>query len=276
VISRLKNVADIKERKEPLPPADIRLPARPPTLCAGCPHRGIFYATRKATSGKKDVIYSSDIGCYSLGAQPPFMMADIILCMGGGIGAAGGLSETTDQKVVAFSGDSTFFHSGITPLISALFNGHKFTAVILDNRTTAMTGHQPNPGTGREHGDRKTEPLDLETMIKGLGVKFVEVVDPYDVKATIDTMKRAVDFDGLSVVITKRACPLELKRRKMLEPRTCEVDQTRCIQCTACISSIACPALMKKDGIVSIDKTQCIGCMMCACVCPREAIGVIS
>ncbi|MCL2143536.1 MAG: indolepyruvate ferredoxin oxidoreductase subunit alpha [Methanomassiliicoccaceae archaeon] len=274
VISALRHLADVADDNVPLARPDIALPPRPPTLCAGCPHRGIFHAVRKAV-GRKEVIYSSDIGCYSLGAQPPFMMADMILCMGGGIGAAGGFSEATDQKVIAFSGDSTFFHSGITPLVSALFNGHKFTAIILDNRTTAMTGHQPHPGTGREFGGRRTEEIKIEDVVRGIGVKFVETVDPYDVKATIDVMTRAIEYDGLSVVIVKRACPLELKRKKILEPRVCEVDQDLCVKCSTCILSIACPALMKKDGIVSIDKEQCMGCMMCGRVCPKDAIKVI-
>ncbi|MDR0334940.1 MAG: indolepyruvate ferredoxin oxidoreductase subunit alpha [Methanomassiliicoccaceae archaeon] len=189
-ILSLRGIAKVADKKEPLARPAIELPARPPTLCAGCPHRGIFHAVRKAV-GRKEVIYSSDIGCYSLGAMPPFMMADMILCMGGGIGAAGGFSEVADgQEVIAFSGDSTFFHSGITPLVSALFNGHKFTAVVLDNRATAMTGHQPHPGTGRQYGGRTTEALDIETVVKGLGVKFAETVDPYDIKATTDTIAR--------------------------------------------------------------------------------------
>ena len=274
VIRSLNRIVKVADAKTPLAKPDIELPARPPTLCAGCPHRGIFHAVKKSI-GKREVVYSSDIGCYSLGAMPPFMMADTILCMGGGIGAAGGFSEVTDQKVIAFAGDSTFFHSGITPLISALFNGHKFTAVILDNRATAMTGHQPHPGTGRNYGGRSTEAMDIATLVKGLGVKFVETADPYDIKHMTDVMKKAVEFDGLSVVIAKRACPLELKKAKQLGNEMCEVDQSMCIQCSVCISSIACPALMKKDGVVAIDKTQCIGCMMCGRVCPRNAIRVI-
>jgi indolepyruvate ferredoxin oxidoreductase alpha subunit len=273
-IRSLHRIVNVEKTKEPLARPSVELPPRPPTLCAGCPHRGMFHAVRKAV-GRNKAIYSSDIGCYSLGAQPPFMMADMILCMGGGIGAAGGFCEVTDQKVIAFAGDSTFFHSGITPLVSALFNGHKFTAVILDNRATAMTGHQPHPGTGRTFGGRSTEPADIEKLVKGLGVKFIETVDPYDVPAAAEAMSRAIGYDGLSVVVAKRACPLELKRNKMLEPKVCEVDQSVCTRCSSCIMSIACPALMKKDGAVSIDSKQCIGCMMCGCVCPRSAIRVI-
>ncbi|MCL2712305.1 MAG: thiamine pyrophosphate-dependent enzyme, partial [Methanomassiliicoccaceae archaeon] len=274
VMLSLRNLVNVADKKEALPKPEIALPPRPPTLCAGCPHRGMFHAVRKAV-GKKPVVYSSDIGCYSLGAQPPFMMADMILCMGGGIGAAGGFCEVTDQKVIAFAGDSTFFHGGITPLVSALFNGHKFVTVILDNRATAMTGHQPHPGTGRNHGDRTTEPIDIGSLVKGLGVKHVVTVDPYNVQAAVDVMNDAIAYDGLSVVIAKRACPLELKRKKLLPSKTCEIDQDACRKCSICISSIACPALMKKDGIVSIDKTQCIGCMMCGNVCPASAIKVI-
>jgi len=270
----LRNITKVADSKEPLPKPDIQLPPRPPTLCAGCPHRGMFHAVRKAV-GRKPVIYSSDIGCYSLGAQPPFMMADMILCMGGGIGAAGGFCEVTDQKVIAFTGDSTFFHGGITPLVSAVFNDHKFVTVILDNRATAMTGHQPHPGTGRNHGNRKTEPLDIEALVKGLGIKFVETVDPYDIQAAVDLMTRAIEYDGLSVVIAKQACPLELKRKKQLESKICVINQDACKKCSICISSISCPALMKKDGIISIDKTQCIGCMMCGNVCPAGAIEVV-
>lgn len=148
---KLKDIVKITEFPQAMEKTTVKLPGRPPTLCAGCPHRGLFAATKRAV-GKKDVIYCSDIGCYTLGGQPPFNEADFIICMGGGAGAAGGFSESTDQKSIAFLGDSTFFHSGIPSLISAKFNDHKFTMVILDNRTTAMTGHQPNPGTGRHFG----------------------------------------------------------------------------------------------------------------------------
>jgi indolepyruvate ferredoxin oxidoreductase alpha subunit len=274
VILSLNNIVKVADKNEKLAKPAIDLPPRPPTMCAGCPHRGMFHAVRKAV-GRKPVVYSSDIGCYSLGAQAPFMMADLILCMGGGIGAAGGLSEVTDQKVIAFAGDSTFFHGGITPLASAVFNGHKFVTVILDNRATAMTGHQPHPGTGRKFGGRITEPMDIEKLVKGLGVDHVETVDPYDIQSAVDAMTRAIEYDGLSVVIAKQACPLELKKRKTLEPKICVINQDACRRCSICISSISCPALMKNDGIVLIDRTQCIGCMMCGRVCPAGAIEVV-
>jgi len=273
VMQRLSKIVKMDKPAVPLNPIDIKLPARPPTLCAGCPHRGIFAATRKA-AGKQDIIHSSDIGCYTLGIQPPFNAADYIICMGGGVGSAGGFSAATDQKTVAFIGDSTFFHSGIAPLMSAKFNGHKFTAVILDNRTTAMTGHQPNPGTGRDHGGIKTEAQSIEDVVKSIGIGFIETVDPYDVKHSTEVMKKAIDYDGVSVVISKQACPLELKRRKALGSKVCVVNQDKCIGCFACVSTIACPALVKKDKTVKVDEAQCIGCGMCNSVCPKGAIEV--
>lgn len=272
----LKGVAELAhvvDFREPMPQPDVKLPARPPTLCAGCPHRGIFAATKRAV-GNKDVVYCSDIGCYTLGGSPPFNEADFIICMGGGAGAAGGFAQTTDQIPIAFMGDSTFFHSGVNPLINALFNKHRIIMVVLDNRTTAMTGHQPNPGTGREFGGVTTDPLDIESIARGVGAKFVKTVDPYDVKAATEVMREAIAYDGVAVVISRQPCPLELKKRRMLQPRTCEVDQDACVQCFTCLRTIACPALIKTEGRVETDPTQCIGCGMCANVCPKNAIGV--
>ena len=166
------------------------------------------------------------------------------------------------------------FHAGVPALVNALFNDHKIIMVILDNRTTAMTGHQPNPGTGREFGGIQTEPIDIEKLVRGIGVKYVEEVDPYDVKAATKAMKGALEHDGVAVIISKCPCPLELKKRKMLEAKRCEVDQSKCIQCYTCLKMIACPSLIKKGESVEVDSTQCIGCGMCANVCPKNAIEV--
>lgn len=272
-MKRLSELIDVAEMPSPLDPVSVKLPGRPATLCAGCPHRGMFAATKKAVD-KRDVIYCSDIGCYTLGVQPPFRTADFIICMGGGAGAAGGFDRATDQKAIAFIGDSTFFHSGVGPLTSALFNDHKIVMVILDNRTTAMTGHQPNPGTGRKFGNINTDPIDIEKMVKGLGIKFVRTIDPYNVRSAETVMRDALDFDGVAVVISKCPCPLELKKNKMLVIKDCDVNQDKCIHCHICVKTIACPALVKKGDIVSTDPTQCIGCGMCADVCPKGAIEV--
>lgn len=251
---------------------DVELPARPPTLCVGCPHRGTFAAMKKAANGK-NVVYASDIGCYTLGSQAPFRMADFVLCMGGGAGVAGGFAEATDQKAVAFLGDSTFFHSGIQPLISAKFNNHKLTMVILDNRITAMTGQQPNPGTGRDFGGIRTESVSIEDIVRGVGVDFVEVVDAFDVKATSKVMKDALEYDGVSVIISKGPCQIDAKKRKALNGKPLSVDPDRCIRCQTCVKTIACPALVRRpDGSIETDTTQCVGCGMCASVCPKDAI----
>ena len=274
-LSGIRDLVQVEEFSEPLPASTVKLPSRPPTLCAGCPHRGLFGATKKAV-GSKDVVYCSDIGCYTLGVQPPFNAADFIICMGGGAGAAGGFDQSTDQKAIAFMGDSTFFHSGVPPLVNALFNNHKIVMVILDNRTTAMTGHQPNPGTGRDFGGVTTDAIDIEQLVRGVGAKFVETVDPYDVKRTIQVMKDAIAYDGVAVVISKCPCPLELKKRKMLESKRCVVNPEGCIKCYTCLKTVACPAIIKgADGSVSTDPTQCIGCGMCANVCPKKTIEVV-
>lgn len=269
----LSDLVSVQDFSEPMPVSSVKLPGRPPTLCAGCPHRGMYAATKKAV-GNRDVVYCSDIGCYTLGVAPPFNTADFIICMGGGAGAAGGFAAATDQTPIAFMGDSTFFHAGVPPLVNALFNKHRIVMVILDNRTTAMTGHQPNPGTGREFGGITTEPIDIEALVKGVGVKFVRQVDPYDIKASTQAMKDALDFDGVAVIISKCPCPLELKKRKMLEAKVCQVDQSKCIRCHMCVKTVACPALINRDGAVEVDHTQCIGCGMCANVCPKGAIEV--
>jgi len=206
--------------------------------------------------------------------QPPFQAADFIICMGGGAGAAGGFAQSTEQTPIAFMGDSTFFHAGIPPMINALFNNHKEVIVVLDNRTTAMTGHQPNPGTGRDFGGISTEPIDILSLVKGVGVKFAKEVDPYDVKAATQVMKDALAFDGLAVIISKCPCPLELKKQKQLVIREVAVDQEKCNKCYNCVKTIACPALIKKEGMITTDPTQCIGCGMCANVCPVKAIEV--
>ncbi len=273
-LTAVASLVKVQHFEKPLPKANITLPGRPPTLCAGCPHRGTFAAVKRSVKDK-EVVYCSDIGCYTLGLQAPFHAADFIICMGGGAGAAGGFAQTTDQMPIAFIGDSTFFHSGVQPLVSALFNDHKIKMIIMDNRTTAMTGHQPNPGTGRDFGGIKTDAVDIEALVRGIGVKSVSTCDPYDVKATQKAVKEAINFDGVAVVVAKRACPLDLKRLKLLDIKKCEVDHSKCIKCHTCLKTIACPALIKaKDGSITVDTVQCIGCGMCVNVCPKGALEV--
>lgn len=265
----------LKVKPEPATLAgSIKLPSRPPVLCAGCPHRSTFYATKKAV-GKEGAIYCTDIGCYTLGVQPPMNCADITLCMGSSIGTAGGFAEATEQKAVAFIGDSTFFHGGIPGLINAGYNKHNnLVLIILDNRTTAMTGHQPNPGTGREYGGIESPPLKIEPLVRACGIEFVKTVDPYDLSAMEKAVKEALAFDGPAVIVSEHACPLLRKKEGKLEKKLYEVDREKCIGCKICLSKFSCPALSVEDEKPLIDKTSCIGCGGCAQVCPQKAIEV--
>ncbi len=270
----LRSLVKVKDVPEALGPSSLRLPSRPPVLCAGCPHRATYYAVKLAL-GKREAVFSSDVGCYSLGIQPPLHTADFLLCMGSSVGAAGGVSQVTDQKVVAFIGDSTFFHAGVPGLINAVFNDHPFLLVILDNGTTAMTGHQPNPATGRDFGGKRTEGVDFEALVRGCGVHFVRTTDPFDIKKTKETVREALEFEGVSVVVAKHPCPLLLRKGKRLETFPHNIDQEKCVRCYTCVRKFSCPALSIKEEAVSIDPSLCIGCGCCAQVCPKGAIGVV-
>jgi len=247
------------------------LPGRPPNLCAGCPHRAMYYAVKQVYG--TEAIYPTDIGCYTLGVLPPLSMADIGLCMGGSVGSACGLAAATDQKIVAFIGDSTFFHAGIPALINAVHNKHNFTLVILDNGTTAMTGHQPHPGVDTAPMGVDTKTLSIESVVRGLGVEHVEVVNPLQVKKAIAAARAAKEFEGLSVIISKELCPLFAKVvKKARKVRPFYVDQDKCKKHMDCINLLACPAMYLDKGRTMIDESLCIGCAVCAQVCPENAI----
>jgi indolepyruvate ferredoxin oxidoreductase alpha subunit len=247
------------------------LPARPPTLCAGCPHRGTLYEIKQVYG--QEAIYPSDIGCYTLGFLPPLSMADLVLCMGASVSTSCGFSEATNQKVVSFIGDSTFFHSGITGLVNAVHNNHKFTLVIMDNGTTAMTGHQPHPGVDTRPMGREHTQISIEELVKGCGVKDVHVVQPFKVKKTIEAVRASYEYDGLSVIVSRDFCPLfakgigELKRT-----RPFYVNQDKCKGHRACIDELACPAMFLDGNDVIIDDNMCTGCAVCAQICPENAI----
>ncbi len=255
--------------------ADTNPPSRPPVLCPGCPHRGIFYAVSKY----KDVIASGDIGCYTLGMNAPLSVTDTVICMGASISAGVGMERASivanreDKKVFAFIGDSTFFHSGVTGLIESVYNNTPIVSVILDNRITGMTGHQENPGTGRTLQNREAPMVDIEALVLACGIKKenIKVVDPYKIEETSKAVKEAHDSTEPFVIITKQPCALikdVLKKRANLK---CKVDVEKCKKCKMCLKT-GCPALKFQNGVVEIDESMCNGCEICKQVCPFDAI----
>lgn len=247
------------------------VPNRPPNLCAGCSHRATFYAVKKATEGM-DVMIPSDIGCYTLGFLPPLSMADYVLCMGASTSTSCGFSKVTDNKVISFIGDSTFFHSGISGLVNAVFNNHNFTLIILDNRVTAMTGHQPNPGVDMtELGFDNYGQIDIENLVRALGVKHVSVIRPYNVKKSIESIKEAVAFQGVSVIIAKEKCILYAKNLKQTRGNKFQVTD-KCKNHRECLNKFACPAFYLDGDRVRINESLCTGCAVCAQLCPEKAI----
>jgi len=247
------------------------LPGRPPNLCPGCPHRATYYAVKQVFGS--DAIHPTDIGCYTLGLLPPISMADFLVCMGSSVSSSCGFSESSDQKVVSFIGDSTFFHSGITGLIDAVHNNHKFTLVILDNGTTAMTGHQPHPGVDTGPLGVSLTQISLEDVVRGCGVKDVHVVKPFKIRKTLEEVKAAMEYDGLSVIISRELCPLFAKATGQgKRPRPFSVNHDKCKNHRDCINLLACPAMYLDGEQVEINKYLCIGCSVCAQVCPENAI----
>ncbi len=247
------------------------IPQRPPNLCAGCSHRATYYAVAKATEGM-ETVHPTDIGCYTLGFLPPLSMGDFLLCMGSSSGTAGGFATATDRKVISFIGDSTFFHSGIPGLVNAVFNNHDFTLVILDNGTTAMTGHQPHPGV-----DMKAMDFDgygrisIEAVVRALGVSHVSVIRPFNVKKSVAAVREAVAHKGVSVVISQEACVLFAKGLRKGRGRPFTIGD-RCRNHRTCINEFACPAFYLDGDRVRIDEDQCVGCAVCAQICPEHAI----
>ncbi len=241
------------------------LPARPPVLCAGCPHRGVF----AALGAWKDVIVCGDIGCYSLGVMPPLSRLDTILCMGGGISVAHGMAKAGEKKpIVGMVGDSTFFHSGITGLMDVAVNKSNVVIAIVDNRTTAMTGHQDHPGTGRTLMGEGTVAVSIERMVEACGIARCRVVDPYNIAATVEAFREELEAKEPSVVISRAPCLLA-ERKTLGKPFT--VLAETCKKCGACLR-IGCPALEAVDRQPFINPDACVGCSMCAQMCKFGAI----
>lgn len=255
-----------EEALKELPQDMPNLPARPPVLCAGCPHRGVFYTLRKL-----NLVVTGDIGCYTLGGLPPLEGINSCVCMGASIGMAHGISKVAPElasKTVAVIGDSTFMHSGITGLLDMVYNKGNSTVILLDNRITAMTGHQENPGTGKTLMGEDTLALNLEALVKALGVKRVSTVDPLDLATLTKTIEEEIKALEPSVIIAKRPCVL-LKNNKPKTPLI--VDKEACKGCGLCLK-IGCPAISLTNKLSSIDTNACNGCGLCLQVCKFNAI----
>lgn len=245
-----------------------KMPIRPPVMCAGCPHRGLFYVL-----AKRKIAVLGDIGCYTLGSAAPLGAIDSVLCMGASVSGVHGfnkaLGKESECRTVAVIGDSTFMHSGMTGLANIAYNGTNSTVIIVDNSITGMTGHQQNPTTGYNiKGDPATK-IDLVALCHALGIKRVRVVDPYDLRATESAVLEEIAADEPSVIISRRPCAL-LKYVKSNPPLT--VDKEKCRSCKACMK-IGCPAISMKDGKAKIDDTLCVGCDVCKQLCAFDAIG---
>ncbi len=243
------------------------LPVRPPVLCAGCPHRASFYAVKVAMKGQK-TYYCGDIGCYTLGNAMPLDMVDTCLCMGAGVTMSQGFNFVDPEaKSFAFIGDSTFFASGMTGVVNAVYNDADITVCILDNSTTAMTGHQPHPGTGVNMMGNVVDKVSIENVLRGIGVKTIKNVNPLNLEETVAAVKECAAIKGVKAIIMKSPCIAITK------PKTSCTINDKCIQCKKCIKELGCPALVVTDGKVTIDKNLCTGCNLCAQVCPVSAIG---
>lgn len=242
-------------------------PMRPPVLCAGCPHRASFYAVKKAMEGQKSY-FCGDIGCYTLGNAMPLDMVDTCLCMGAGITMAQGFHWTEpDSTCFAFVGDSTFFASGMTGVVNAVYNEADMILCVLDNSTTAMTGHQPHPGTGKNMMGHIVDKVSIEKILEGMGVAKIATVDPLDLEASIQAVKECTAVKGVKAIIFKSPCIAISKPQGKMQV------SSACIQCQKCIREIGCPALITLDGKVAIDEGLCTGCGLCSQICPVNAIG---
>ena len=240
------------------------IPVRPPVMCAGCPHRGLFYTLKK-----NKLTVMGDIGCYTLGAVAPLSAIDTTICMGASVSGLHGFNKASGgKKAVCVIGDSTFMHSGVTGLINIAYNDSASTVIILDNSITGMTGHQQNPTTGLNLKGDPAAKIDLETLCKAVGIKRVTVVDPYDLTATEKAIKEETATDEPSVIISRRPCAL-LKYVK--HAGATKVDANKCVGCKACMK-IGCPAISMVENKAQIDSTLCTGCGVCSQLCKVGAI----
>ena len=277
-VSKVINKELIKREKFS---TELSLPLRPPVLCPGCPHRATYFALKSAIKKLKlkeeEIIYSTDIGCYALGLQPPYKMGDYCISMGSSIGIGCGFSKATNQKIISFIGDSTFFHAGVPPLINAVHNKAQILLVVFDNRITGMTGGQSNPGMPVDGMGNPVPEVSIEKIARGVGAGLVKIIDPVDLKKAEEIFKEALKFEGVAVIIARHTCAkiTDTENRKKGISIKYTIKQGECIKCLICVKNFTCPAIfIEKDGSVNINPLLCDGCGVCAQVCPKEAIEV--
>ncbi len=270
--------AILKEERPTIQIDEVSAVGRPPTLCAGCPHRGFFYVLAK----KKNIMVTGDIGCYTLGSAEPLSAVDTVICMGASISAGHGAQKAfavngVDKKVVNVIGDSTFFHSGVTGLMNIIYNRGNSITVILDNRTTGMTGHQENPGTGYTLQGDSTHEINIPMLCQGLGIKKenIYVVNPLDLEACSQVLDEAFKKEDPVVIVTKWPCALKKltpkdKQQFKVEKTVCIVDESKCKSCKICMKT-GCPAISFDDKAY-INENMCVGCEVCLQACPFDAI----
>ncbi|WP_295029756.1 indolepyruvate ferredoxin oxidoreductase subunit alpha [uncultured Methanobrevibacter sp.] len=278
VAEGLNKVLDFKEDKsvsftQSLEKLSEDIPSRAPVLCAGCPHRAMYYGINVAIDElgltPADVVFASDIGCYTLGINPPYNAADYLLSMGSSVGDGCGFSVSTDQKVASFIGDSTFFHSGISPLINAVHNKHNFVLTVLDNRITAMTGGQPNPGIPVDGMGDEAPEVSIRKLALACGCDYVRVINPFNLEQVVKTYKEAFERDDAAVIISKAPCTLI---KGLTKKPPVNFIEGNCNNCDKCVKELACPAISKINGKITIDKSQCDGCTACIQVCKYGAL----
>ncbi len=265
----------IPDLRPPLPPSEV--PDRPPQMCPGCGHRSAFHAIKQALADTDITV--ADIGCHTLGYLPPYEVGELLMCMGASTGIGSGLSLFNQTRsVLVFMGDSTFFHAGLPGVVNALHNRHNITMIVMENGTTAMTGHQDHAGTGRNF-NTTTEKIPIRKVLEGLGVEAIFEVDTYQQKRLTELVKTAMDLNGFSVVIARHPCMLkftrEQRRKPGFEPRQVQIDQAICSQVHACVAQFGCPTFTRgSDGSVEINPDLCIGDGSCVQTCPTGAIGM--
>jgi len=265
----LQNGRSLQSSQDEASP-DIELPARPPVLCAGCPHRASFYAVKKAMKGRK-AIFCGDIGCYTLGNAKPLEMVDTCLCMGADVTMAQGLQRVEPDCVnFAFIGDSTFFHTGIPGVVNAVYNESNIVLVVLDNSTTAMTGNQPHPGTGQTMMGSISAKIRIDKVLEALGVKHIALANPFDLAEAQKVVTAAADYKGVAAVIFEAPCIQLFKATELYY-----VDKEKCNGCRLCIKELGCPAMYMAEKKAVISPSLCYGCSLCAQVCPFGAIELL-